>query len=231
MTNIRVLLVDDQPLIRTGLRMVLNAQPDIEVVGEAADGLQAIETAHQLQPDIVLMDVRMPAMDGVDATRRIIEEATADPDHLIKIIILTTYHVDTAVYAALRAGASGFLLKDTEPDELIRAIHAVASGEAWLDPPVTRRLLTDFAARPDTYVPPPASMQQLTSRERDILVLIAHGMSNGEIARHLVLSTTTVKTHVARIFMKLGLHDRAHAVAVAYQSGLVRPGDQPPPRS
>ncbi|HEY5785971.1 MAG TPA: response regulator transcription factor [Microlunatus sp.] len=228
MVTIRIVVADDQALVRTGLRMVLNAQPDIDVVGEAADGLEAVEAARRLHPDIVLMDVRMPGMDGVTATKRILDEAPSKPDDLVKMIILTTYHVDSAVYAALRAGASGFLLKDSEPEELIRAIHAVAAGEAWLDPPVARRLLTDFAAQPETNVPPPATLEQLTPRERDVLTLIAHGLSNDDVARHLVLGTTTIKTHVGRIFMKLGLHDRAQAVAVAYQSGLVRPGDRPP---
>jgi DNA-binding NarL/FixJ family response regulator len=224
---IKVVVADDQPLIRAGLRMILDAEADIEVIGEATDGEQAIETAHQLQPDIVLMDVRMPGIDGVTATSRLIEIGAEDPDRLVKIIILTTFHVDTAVYAALRAGASGFLLKDSHPDELLQAIRAVARGEAWLDPPVARRLLADFAARPDPDVPPPATMAQLTPREREVLVLMAHGLSNEEIAQRLVLGMTTIKTHVGRILMKLGLHDRANAVAVAYQSGLVRPGDYP----
>lgn len=229
MTLIRIVVADDQHLVRTGLRMVLNAQPDLEVIGEAANGAEAVEASRRLHPDIVLMDVRMPGMDGVTATKLILEETPIHGDHLVKMIILTTYHVDSAVYAALRAGASGFLLKDTEPDQLIQAVHAVAHGEAWLDPPVARRLLADFAAQPDLSLPVPATLDQLTARERDVLTLIAHGLSNEEITRHLVVGMTTVKTHVSRIFMKLGLHDRAQAVALAYQSGLVRPGDRPPP--
>ena len=163
MATIRIVVADDKALVRTGLRMVLNAQSDIDVVGEAADGLEAVEAARRLHPDIVLMDVRMPGMDAVTATKRILDEAPRKPDDLVKMIILTTYHVDAAVYAALRAGASGFLLKDSEPEELIRAIHAVAAGEAWLDPPVARRLLTDFAAQPESNVPPPAKLEQLTN--------------------------------------------------------------------
>ena len=230
MGSIRVVLVDDEPLIRAGLRMILNIQPDIEVIGEAGNGAQAIEVAHELQPDIVLMDVRMPGMDGVTATERLLSETVDHPDHLVKVVILTTFNEDDAVYAALRAGASGFLLKGSQPEELVRALRAVASGDAWLDPPVARRLLADFKGRPDSHIPPPATMDQLTSRERDVLVLIAHGLTNADIAQHLILGTTTVKTHVGRIFMKLGLHDRAQAVATAYQCGLVHPGEHPPPR-
>ena len=228
---VRVLLADDQPLIRAGLRMFLEAQPNIEVVGEAADGAEAVELAMRYRPDVVLMDVRMPGMDGVAATRQLVEDTIREDDHLVKVIILTTYHVDDAVYAALRAGASGFLLKDAEPGDLVRAVHAVAAGEAWLDPAVARRLLTDFAARPDALLPPPAMIKQLTAREQEVLILMAHGLSNDEIASHLIVGTTTIKTHVGRIFLKLTVRDRAQAVAVAYQAGLVRPGDQPPPRN
>lgn len=230
MTVVHILLVDDQPLVRTGLRMMLDAQPDIEVVGEASNGTEAIALATECRPDIVLMDVRMPGMDGVAATRKLVQDVVQDEDHLVKVIILTTYHVDDAVYAALRAGASGFLLKDAEPDELIRAVRAVANGEAWLDPPVARRLLTDFAGRPDTHMPRSITLKQLTAREQEVLVLMAHGLSNDGIADHLVVGMTTVKTHVGRILMKLAVRDRAQAVAAAYQLGLVQPGDQPPHR-
>ena len=227
--TVRVLIADDQPLVRAGLVMLLDAEPDLDVVGEAGDGRAALELADRLRPDVVLMDVRMPDMDGVEATRRLTDDQFGGgDDQLVKVIILTTYHVDDAVYAALRAGASGFLLKDAAPDELVAAIRAVASGEAWLDPPVARRLLRDFASRPDRSLPTPEQLRELTPREREVLVLVAHGMSNSDIADHLVVGNATVKTHLARILMKLGLRDRAQAVAAAYQTGLVRPGDDPP---
>ncbi len=209
--------------------MQLDAQPAITVVGEAGDGEHAVRLAMELLPDIVLMDVRMAGMDGVEATRRLTTAHLTDPDHLIRVIILTTFHDDGAVYAALRAGASGFWLKDARPAALFAAIHDVASGGAAIDPPVARRLLSDFAARPDSGIPPPMAVEQLTQREREVLVLIAHGLSNSEIARHLVVGPATVKTHIGRILMKLGLRDRAQAVSMAFQCGLVRPGDQPPP--
>ena len=226
--TIRVLLADDQPLVRSGLHMLLDGESDLCVVAEASDGSTAVELALDLRPDIVLMDVRMPGVDGVEATRRLTQDETIGRDGLVKVIILTTYHVDEAVYAALRAGASGFLLKDAEPASLFAAIRAVAAGDAWLDPPVAQRLLRDFAGRPDSKVPPPATVNQLTEREREVLVLVAHGLTNNEIAAHLVLGTATVKTHLGRILMKLGLHDRAAAVAAAYQCGLVVPGDTAP---
>jgi DNA-binding NarL/FixJ family response regulator len=227
--QITVLVVDDQPLVRTGIAMILDAEPDLTVVGEASDGLSAVTQAAALTPDIVLMDVRMPGMDGLEATRRLTADGPADdPGRITRVIILTTYHVDEAVYAALRAGASGFVLKDAAPDELVAAIHAVAGGDAWLDPPVARRLLADFAARPDHTVPPPVSLQDLTAREREVLTLLAHGLSGQDIAEQLFIGIATVKTHLARVLMKLGLRDRAQAVAVAYQTGLVRPGDAPP---
>lgn len=229
--GIRVILADDQPLVRAGIAMLLEAEPGLKVVGEASDGAEAISETQRLAPDIVVMDVRMPGMDGLEATRRITCDAPAgDPDRVTKVIVLTTYHVDDAVYAALRAGASGFLLKDAAPDELVAAIHAVAAGGAWLDPPVARRLLADFAARPEHGVPPPVALEDLTPREREVLVLLAHGMSSQEIAAHLVVGGATVKTHLARILLKLGLRDRAHAVAFAYKAGLVSPGDAPPAR-
>ncbi|GGM10846.1 MULTISPECIES: response regulator [Micromonospora] len=227
--QIRVLLADDQPLIRAGLAMLLAAVADVEVVGEADDGAQAVELSRRLHPDVVLMDVRMPGTDGVEATRRLAEEY--DPQRPVRVIILTTYHVDEAVYAALRAGASGFVLKDAAPQELVAAVRAVAAGEAWLDPAVTRRLLDDLATRPDPGLPTPTRMRQLTPREREVLVLMAYGLSNQEIAEHLVLGEATVKTHVSRVLMKLGLRDRTHAVVAAYQSGLVTPGTPPPARA
>lgn len=227
---IHVLLADDQPLVRAGLKMLLDAEPDIEVVGEVGDGQAAVDQVDQLHPDIVLMDVRMPGIDGVQATRILTADRPDDGNHLVKVIILTTYHVDEAVYAALRAGASGFLLKDAAPNDLVAAIRTVASGEAWLAPRVARRLLSDFAARPDRHLPAPGVMQQLTPREREVLVLVAHGLSNTEIADHLVVGEATIKTHLGRVFMKLGLRDRAQAVTAAYQTGLVKPGEHPPAR-
>ncbi|SCL13741.1 two component transcriptional regulator, LuxR family [Micromonospora nigra] len=227
--QIRVLLADDQPLVRAGIAMLLSAEPDVEIVAEADDGAQAVELSRQLRPDVVLMDVRMPHIDGVAATRALAaEHLIDDPDRPVRIIILTTYHVDEAVHAALRAGASGFVLKDAAPQELVAAVRAVAAGEAWLDPAVTRRLLDDLVTRPDPGLPSPVQMAQLTPREREVLVLMAYGMSNREIAEHLVLGDATVKTHVSRVLMKLGLRDRTHAVVAAYQSRLVQPGTAPP---
>jgi DNA-binding NarL/FixJ family response regulator len=223
--TVRVLLADDQPLVRAGLRMLLDAEDDLVVVGEAGDGRAALRRAAELRPDVVLMDVRMPGMDGLEATRKLTCDRPDDPGHTLRVIILTTYHVDEAVYAALRAGASGFVLKDAAPEELTSALRAVAAGEAWLDPAVARRLLADFAATQGPVVPPPLGLADLTPREREVLVLLAHGLSSHEIAEHLVIGHTTVKTHLARLLMKTGLRDRAQAVAVAYKSGLVRPGD------
>jgi DNA-binding NarL/FixJ family response regulator len=225
----RVLVADDQAMVREGFSALLSAQPDLDVVGDAADGLEAVARSLRLQPDVVLMDVRMPGMDGLEATRRLTADPPADdPDRVVHVIMLTTYHVDDAVYAALRAGASGFVLKDAAPDELVSAIRAVADGEAWLDPAVARRLLTDFAAQPQAPPVPPPSLADLTPREREVLALLAHGLSPQEIASQLVIGGATVKTHLARILMKLGLRDRAHAVSVAFRSGLVRPDDPAP---
>ena len=230
--RIRVVLADDQPLIRAGIAMLLAAEPDIEVVAEAGDGLQAVELTRRLRPDVVLMDVRMPGLDGVAATGELLGGPclAAGPDRPVRIIILTTYHVDEAVHAAVRAGASGFVLKDAAPEELVTAVRAVAAGEAWLDPAVTRRLLDDLATRPDPGLPAPAELRHLTPRELEVLVLMAYGMSNREIAEHLVLGDATVKTHVSRVLMKLRLRDRTHAVVMAYQSRLVEPGTIPPAR-
>jgi DNA-binding NarL/FixJ family response regulator len=225
---IRVLLADDQPLVRAGIAMLLSAEPDIEIIAEVDDGAEAVARARELRPDVVLMDVRMPGMDGVEATRRIVDSGLPDDETVVKVLILTTYHVGEAVYAALRAGASGFLLKDAAPDELVAAIRVVATGEAWLDPAVARDLLTEFAARPDPLRRTPDELRSLTRREQEVLVLVAHGLSNTEIAAKLVVGESTVKTHVSRIMMKLGLRDRAQMVVVAYQSGLVQPGTAPP---
>ncbi|MFG3285582.1 response regulator [Streptomyces sp. NPDC048111] len=230
MTRIRVLLADDQPMVRSGLGMILSSEPDIDVVGEAGDGAEAVELARALRPTLVLMDVRMPGTDGVAATRQITADAfPAEHGTVARVLILTTYHASAAVYEALRAGASGFLLKDAAGDELVRAVRAVAAGDAWLAPAVTAELLAEFASRPERRLPEPAELNVLTSREREVLGLVAHGFSNPEIADHLVIGEATVKTHFGRVLMKLALRDRAQAVATAYQCGLVAPGTTPPP--
>ena len=214
---IRVLLADDQALVRSGFRMILEARDDLEVVGEAEDGAEAVSLARTLRPDVILMDVRMPALDGIEATRRIV--ASGSP---ARVLILTTYDLDDYVYAAIRAGASGFLLKDVEPAQLVEAVRVVARGDALLAPTVTRRLLERFAdALPGEPPPPPAAVAALTPREREILELVAAGLSNGEIAERLFLGETTVKTHVSSILRKLGLRDRVQAVVLAYETGLV----------
>ena len=214
----RVLIADDQALMRGGFRMILDAEDDIEVVGEAIDGEDAVRQYGTLLPDVVVMDVRMPTMDGIEATRRLTSGASP-----ARVLILTTFDLDEYVYRALRAGASGFLLKDRPPEELVAAVRVVAAGEALLAPSVTRRLIEEFAKRPDPP-PPPAAMSELTEREREVLVCMARGMSNREIARELYVAETTVKTHVGRVLQKLDLRDRAQAVVVAYESGLVQPG-------
>jgi len=215
---IRVVIADDQALVRTGFRVILDAEPDLEVVGEAADGLEAIDLVRLRRPDVVLMDVRMPNVDGIEATRRL-----AAAERPPRILILTTFDLDAYVYEALRAGASGFLLKDAGADELLHAVRVVSAGEALLSPSITRRLIADYARRP----PPseqPAALGELTPRELEVLRQVARGLSNSEIAGELVLGEATVKTHVARIFQKLDLRDRAQAVVLAYESGLVQPG-------
>ncbi|MFD5180998.1 response regulator [Nocardia sp. NPDC058379] len=215
--SMRVLVVDDQELFRTGFRLILDAEPDIEVVGEAADGLDAAAAARRLRPDVVVMDVRMPRLDGVAATARICAESDA------KVLVLTMFDLDDYVYAALRAGASGFLLKDARRAELVAAVRVVAAGEALLAPSVTRRLIAEIARtrRPE----PAAHLAALTARERDILRELAAGRSNAELAARLVVTEHTVKTHVSSVLSKLGLRDRAQAVVFAYESGMVAPGD------
>ncbi|MEU4246479.1 response regulator transcription factor [Amycolatopsis sp. NPDC026612] len=215
---IRVLLVDDQRLVRAGFRSILDGEDDIAVVAEAADGREALQAAHEHHPDVVLMDIRMPVLDGLAATRHLLE----DPGVHTKVVILTTFDLDEDVYGALRAGASGFLVKDTEPEELIHAVRVVARGDALLAPSITRRLIAEFAARVTRPVPSPA-LDRLTGREREVLTLVAAGLSNDEIARELTLSPATAKTHVSRIMTKTGTHDRAQLVVLAYESGAVTP--------
>jgi DNA-binding NarL/FixJ family response regulator len=221
--TIRVLIADDQALIRGGFRLILDAQDDIEVVGEAIDGRDAVEQYRRLSPDVVVMDVRMPSMDGIEATRRL---TSSDPP--ARVLILTTFDLDEFVYEALRAGASGFLLKDRPPEELIAAVRVVAQGEALLAPSVTRRLIREFASRPEAVRGSLPELDELTDREREVLVLMGRGLSNTEIAGALFLAQTTVKTHVGHVLQKLQLRDRAQAVVAAYESGLVRAGDDDP---
>jgi DNA-binding NarL/FixJ family response regulator len=221
---IRVLLVDDQALVRAGFRMILDAEPDMEVVGEAGDGREAIDQVRALRPDVVLMDIRMPELDGLEATRRIL--SATDGESGPRILMLTTFDLDEYVYEALRAGASGFLLKDTPPEQLVSAIKVIAEGDALLSPSITKRVISEFVRG---VGPKPAAqfprLEDLTARELEVLKLIARGLSNAEIARELFVSETTVKTHVARILMKLNLRDRVQAVVLAYESGVVSPGE------
>jgi DNA-binding NarL/FixJ family response regulator len=217
--KVRVLLVDDQALLRAGFRLILETEPDLEVVGEAGDGLAAVEAISTLRPDVVLMDIRMPRLDGVEATRRI-----TTGDDRPRVLILTTFDLDEYVFDALRAGASGFLLKDTPPEELAHAVRVVAGGEALLSPSVTRRLIEEFSRQPVSDAPPPSVLNSLTARELEVLRLIARGLTNAEIATELFVSETTVKTHVGRILDKLHLRDRVQAVVLAYETGLVQPG-------
>jgi DNA-binding NarL/FixJ family response regulator len=217
---IRVMLADDQTLVRAGFRSILEGEDDIEIVAEAGDGAQAVARAAEVRPDVVLMDIRMPVLDGLEATRRII----ADPRlGGVRVVILTTFDLDDYVYEAIKAGASGFLVKDTEPPELIHGVRVVARGDALLAPTVTRRLISEFASR-ITAPPPAVELSALTEREREVLELVAAGLSNEEIAGRLVLSPATAKTHVSRILSKLGARDRAQLVVLAYEKGVIRPG-------
>ncbi|MFH8572053.1 response regulator [Streptomyces sp. NPDC017993] len=217
---IRVLLADDQLLVRAGFKVLLDAQPEIEVVGEAADGQEALAAVREHRPDIVLMDIRMPVVDGLVATRRITEDPQLSD---VKVVMLTTFELDEYVFEAIRSGASGFLVKDTEPEELVRAVRAVVDGDALLSPGVTRRLIAEFAARSKEPAAADA-LSVLTEREREVMALVGIGLSNEEIARRLVVSPLTAKTHVSRTMVKLGARDRAQLVVLAYESGLVRPG-------
>jgi DNA-binding NarL/FixJ family response regulator len=220
--SLRVLIVDDQALVRAGFRMILEAEEDMEVVGEAADGREAVAEARRLGPDVVLMDVRMPDVDGIEATRRLLSNDGAEA----KVVMLTTFDMDEYVYDALRAGASGFLLKDVPPEQLVAGIRAVASGDALLAPSVTRRVIEEFVRRPPASVRTlPPKLGELTARELEVLKLIARGRSNAEIATELFVSETTVKTHVAHVLMKLDLRDRVQGVVLAYESGLIEPGE------
>jgi DNA-binding NarL/FixJ family response regulator len=218
---IKVLIADDQAMVREGFGALLAAQPDVVVVGDAANGEAAVAAARRLDPDVVLMDVRMPVLDGLEATRRLLDGRTDGP----RVLILTTFDLDDYVYEALRAGASGFLLKDAPAADLVHAVRVVASGDALLAPSVTRRLIAEFAARPHADRPRPTALHALTTRETEVLRLIARGRSNQEIAADLVVAEQTVKTHIGRILGKLGLRDRAQAVVFAYESGLVAVGE------
>jgi DNA-binding NarL/FixJ family response regulator len=217
---IRVLLADDQELVRDGFAMILDAQDDMEVVGQAADGAHSVELARTLAPDVILMDVRMPVMDGIEATRRL----RAAGLHRVAVLMLTTFDLDEYVYEALRAGASGFLLKDVPRSTLIQGVRTVAAGEALLAPAITRRLIERFVSQPPPTQVRPRELDELTEREQDVLLHLARGRSNSEIARELFLSEATVKTHVAHVLRKLGVRDRVHAVVYAYEAGLVAPG-------
>ena len=218
---IRVVVADDQTLVRAGFRVLVESAPDLEVVGEAGDGVEAVELARRELPDVVLMDIRMPRMDGLEATRRIVALDRAEG---VRVLVLTTFDLDEYVYEALRAGASGFLLKDTPPADLLAAIRVVAAGDALLAPSVTRRLIAEFARRPEPSAVTPADLAALTDREREVLALVARGLSNAEIAELLVVSGATAKTHVSRVLAKLGARDRAQLVMLAYETGLVTPG-------
>jgi DNA-binding NarL/FixJ family response regulator len=218
--SVRVLVADDQALVRAGFRKILEADREIEVVGEAGDGVEAVARSRDLQPDVVLMDIRMPRLDGIAATRELAEQTNGGP----RVLVLTTFGLEEYVYEALRAGASGFLLKDVPPEQLLSAVHVVARGEALLDPAITRTVIEAFASKPTTRPELAAKLADLTSREREVFRLVAVGLSNAEIARELVVSDGTVKTHVAHLLLKLDLRDRVQAVIYAYESGEVQPG-------
>ncbi len=218
-----VLIADDQALVRVGLRKILESEPELSVAGEASDGEEAVEAVRRLRPDVVLMDIRMPVLDGIEATRRIVATRSG-----VRVLMLTTFGLDGYVYDALRAGASGFMLKDAPPEEIVAAVRIVASGEALLAPAVTRSVIEEFARRPpvDAAPSPPAAVADLTPREREVLGLLVRGLSNPEICEQLVISDATAKTHVARILQKLGLRDRVQTVIYAYECGLVTPADR-----
>jgi DNA-binding NarL/FixJ family response regulator len=233
--TVRVVIVDDQGMVRTGFGVLLNAQPDIEVVGEAVNGEEGLRRVAELRPDVVLMDVRMPVMDGLEATRRLLDgrrgdsggggDSGGDGGEAPKVLMLTTFDLDDYVYEALRAGASGFLLKDASAAELADAVRIVAAGDALLSPSITRRLIAEFSRLGGSRAPSRKRLEELTERETEVLALVARGLSNGEIAAELVVAEQTVKTHFGRVLMKLGLRDRPQAIVYAYEVGLVRPGD------
>lgn len=219
--TVRIAIVDDQALVRAGFAMILGSEPGFEVVGEADDGKAGVELCRRERPDVVLMDIRMPEMDGIEATRHVVDDPRLDT----RVLVLTTFELDEYVYGAVRAGASGFMLKDAPPDDLVRAIRVVAGGEALLAPSVTRRVIEAFASGPAEVADTDGRLSDLTERETEVLRLLARGYSNAEIAAELYLGETTVKTHVSRVLMKLGVRDRVQAVVVAYETGLVRPGE------
>jgi DNA-binding NarL/FixJ family response regulator len=225
--NARVVVADDQPLVRAGIAMLLRAEPGLEVLAEASDGHEAVDLARSLHPDVILMDARMPNMDGITATRLITAEHT-DPNYLTKVLILTTFNDDEVVYGALRAGASGFLLKHAAPRDLVTAVHTVAAGDSWIDPAVAGKVIAALATFPTPGHESSQLLERLTPREREVLSLLAHGLSPVDIKNRLVLSEATVKTHIARILIKTGSRDRTQAVVLAYQSGLVTPSDRRP---
>jgi DNA-binding NarL/FixJ family response regulator len=218
--TVRVLVADDQALVRAGFRKILEADDSIEVVGDAADGFEAVERARELDPDVVLMDIRMPGLDGIAATRELLKQGKGSA----RVLVLTTFGLEEYIYEALRAGASGFLLKDVPPEQLLAAVHVVARGDALLDPAITRSVIEAFANKPAVRGELAAKMEELTPREREVFALVAGGLSNAEIARDLVVSDGTVKTHVAHLLLKLDLRDRVQAVIYAYESGVVQPG-------
>lgn len=219
--SIRVVVADDQALIRAGLRALINAEPDIEIAGEAADGDEAVRVVRSARPDVVLMDIRMPVMDGIEATRCIAEDPQLQS---VRVMVLTTFEMDEYVFEALRAGAAGFLLKDADPDELLRAIHVVAGGDALLSPSVTRRVIEAFSARPAAVAPSRTLLAELTEREKEVVALVGSGLSNDEIATRLFISPATARTHVSRAMQKIDARDRAQLVVFAYEAGLVTPG-------